>query len=79
MTPRYSIYAFDWHKDQNTFICDSPHLAFHPTDRKQFYIVNEDTGGFRRFQYINVISIAGIIYNQFQSEDGIKCLVKLIE
>lgn len=79
MTPRYSIYAFDWQKEQNTFVCDSPHHTFHPTDRKQFYIVNDDTCGFRRFRYVKVITFNDIAYNQFESEDGIKCLVKIIE
>jgi hypothetical protein len=79
MTPRYSIYAFDWRKDENAFFCNSPHSAFHPIDRKQFYIVNDDTSGFRRFQYIKVVNVDGVAYNQFESEDSIKCLIKIIE
>jgi hypothetical protein len=84
MTQRYSIYSFNWDKSQNTFICESPHPAFHPIDRKQFYIVNDDTGGFRRFQYEKTITYVNSIdnsavYNQFESEDGIKCLIKIIE
>jgi hypothetical protein len=79
MTPQYSIYAFDWDTINKTFICKSPHPAFHPVDRKQFYIVNADTSGFRRFQYVRVIDIDNIAYNQFESEDDIKCLIKIIE
>jgi hypothetical protein len=79
MTPRYSIHAFDWHKDMNMFFCKSPHPAYHPIDRKQFYIVNDDTSGFRRFQYVKAISFDDIACNQFESEDGIKCLIKIVE
>ena len=84
MTPRYSIHAFDWHKEENTFVCNYPYPAFHPIDRKQFYIVNDDTCGFRRFRYIktigyNILGVDSPVYNQFESEDGIKCLIKIVE
>lgn len=79
MTARYNIYAFKWVNELNTFMCENPIPGIHPIDRKQFYIVNNDTGGFRRFEYMNVIDIDGVAYNNFKSEDDILCAVKIIK
>ena len=79
MAPRYNIYAFKWVKQDNAFYCESPILGMHPTDRKQFYIVNDETCGFRRFTYVKTYQILDVLYNQFKSEDDIFCAVKIIE
>lgn len=83
MTARYNIHAFEWDKQSNSFRVENPIFGIHPTDRSQFYIVNEDTGGFRRFIYTCVKGYTlhpdnfNVQYNVFESEDGIKCFIKI--
>jgi hypothetical protein len=84
MTARYNIYAFKWVKQDNTFYCEDPVAGVHPIDRNQFYIVNDDTGGFRRFRYTKIVGYNkqgsdSVVYNEFESEDGITCLIKIVE
>jgi hypothetical protein len=79
MTLNYNIYAFEWDKSNRTFICNTPIHGLHPTDRKQFYIINGDTGGFRRFRHVFTGEVDNEIYNQFISEDGIYCRIKAVE
>lgn len=80
MDLRYSIYAFRWVKESNSFFADSPVPTIHPIDRKQFYIINKDSGGFRRFRWVkDDVSVPGIGdgYTLFESEDNIKCYIKI--
>lgn len=82
MNQWYNIYAFKWYKELNTFICDSePIPGIHPIGKEQFYIVNDYTGGFRRFRYVKsfVTELDNVIYNEFVSEDGIHCTVRSIK
>jgi len=83
MTPKYSIYSFSWYKNLNMFICENPIEGIHPTTKKEFYIINDDTGGFRRFRYLKTSNISHFNisekYAQFESEDGISCAIKIPE
>jgi hypothetical protein len=55
--------------------------------KKQFFIVNTDTGGFRRFRFVEEITNWLIDENErtkyemidwvFESEDGIKCKIAI--
>jgi hypothetical protein len=92
MDYRYHIRQFVWNKDTNSFYAEAPHLesvmpdgnihpeAF-PNQKKQFFIDNPKTGGFRRFRYVR--DIVGNIGEQtftewlFQSEDGIECRISI--
>ena len=85
MTQQYNIYSFEWLKEANLFLCKDPIPGVHPIGREQFYIVNSDTGGFRRFRYTQTRIthselppyIGSDVYNQFESEDGIQCFIKI--
>ena len=93
----YNIQDFNWSKELNTFIGDMGALwetsgkynyAF-PSGRKQFRILNEKTGGFRRFRlkcesleehYCTDIDSDDCFWATFrcmvfESEDGIICKV----
>ena len=54
-----------------------PDYAYNfPNDKKQFYIVNQKTGGFRRFLFVKEVeSTETWVEYLFESEDGIKCMV----
>lgn len=82
MEYRYDILQFHWNKDTNTFYAEAPHLeclmpdgnihpeAF-PNQKGQFFIDNNQTGGFRRFRFISEIASEWL----FESEDGIQCRI----
>ena len=92
MDYRYHIRQFVWNKDTNSFYAEAPHLesimpdgnihpeAF-PNQKREFFIDNPKTGGFRRFRYVR--DIVGNIDEQtftewlFQSEDGIECRISI--
>ena len=80
MFQRYNIEAFAWHANLNCFVCDQePIPGIHPIGKKQFSIVNESTGGMRRFRYVKTIFINDWFYNYFVSEDGIDCIIREID
>ena len=100
MDYRYHIRQFNWNKDANTFYAEAPYLecvmpggdihpeAF-PNMKKQFYIDNPKTGGFRRFRFVkeemmysndeNEMGVELYQFTQwvFESEDGIKCKIAI--
>ncbi len=92
MDYRYHIRQFVWNKDTNSFYGEAPHLesvmpdgnihpeAF-PNQKRQFFIDNPKTGGFRRFRYVRDIvgNIDGQTFTEwlFQSEDGIECRISI--
>jgi hypothetical protein len=101
MEYRYDVSQFRWRKEDNTFYGEAPHLecimpdgnihpeAF-PNQKKQFYIDNSETGGFRRFQFMKEEIIEGVsfvegvdgpqyLYTQwvYESEDGIRCCISI--
>ena len=94
MEYKYHIDQFIWNKDENTFFAEAPFLhcqlpdgnihpeAF-PNMKKQFFIVNTDTGGFRRFRFVEEIvsEFEETQFTQiewvFESEDGIKCKIAI--
>jgi hypothetical protein len=98
MEYKYHIDQFFWNKDENTFFAEACFLdcqmsdgnihpeAF-PNMKKQFFIVNTDTGGFRRFRFVEEITNWLIDENErtkyemidwvFESEDGIKCKIAI--
>ena len=92
MDYRYHIRQFVWNKDTNSFYGEAPHLesvmpdgnihpeAF-PNQKRQFFIDNPKTGGFRRFRYVRDIvgNISGQNFTEwlFQSEDGIECRIAI--
>lgn len=76
----YDISCFYWNKESRTFYADawnlitqlpdgSIHLEAFPNDKRQFFIRNDRTGGFRRFTLINDTAT----HYTFESEDGIRC------
>lgn len=92
----YDIREFYWNESTNCFHADAWNLTpictdnqFHPdafpNDKKQFYIRNHKTNGFRRFRYIKTDTVNDSItyddieicetYYLFESEDGIQCKV----
>jgi hypothetical protein len=100
MEYKYHIDQFSWNKNENTFFAEAPFLdcqmpdgnihpeAF-PNMKKQFFIVNTDTGGFRRFRFVgeeiiysnneNEMGVELYLFTQwiFESEDGIKCKIAI--
>jgi hypothetical protein len=98
MEYKYHINQFSWNKDENTFFAEAPFLhcqmsdgnihpeAF-PNMKKQFFIVNTTTGGFRRFRFVEEATNWLIDENEhtkyemidwiFESEDGIKCKIAI--
>ena len=94
MEYKYHIDQFSWNKDENTFFaeacfldCQMPDGNIHPEAfpnmKKQFFIVNTDTGGFRRFRFVEEIvsEFEETQFTQiewvFKSEDGIYCHISL--
>ena len=94
MEYKYHIDQFSWNKDENTFFaeacfldCQMPDGNIHPEAfpnmKKQFFIVNTDTGGFRRFRFVEEIvsEFEETQFTQiewvFKSEDGIKCKIAI--
>jgi hypothetical protein len=94
MEYKYHIDQFSWNKDENTFFaeacfldCQMPDGNIHPEAfpnmKKQFFIVNTDTGGFRRFRFVEEIvsEFEETQFTQidwvFESEDGIKCKIAM--
>ena len=82
MEYRYDILQFHWSKDVNTFYADawdlvafmpdgSVHPEAFPNMKKEFFIHNYKTNGFRRFRFINEIASEWL----FESEDGIQCRI----
>lgn len=98
MEYKYHIDQFFWNKDENTFFAEACFLdcqmsdgnihpeAF-PNMKKQFFIVNTKTDGFRRFRFVEEITNWLIDENEhtkyemidwvFESEDGIKCKIAI--
>lgn len=96
---RYDINQFNWNKDTNSFYADAWNLvalmpdgnihpeAF-PNMKKEFFIHNYKTNGFRRFRFVKEITNWLIDENEhtkyemvdwlFESEDGIKCMINII-
>jgi hypothetical protein len=90
MEMHYDILQFNWNKDTNSFYADawnlvaimtdgSVHPEAFPTMKKQFFIYNYRTNGFRRFRYVKDIvgNMGGQSFTEwlFQSEDGIECRI----
>lgn len=88
----YDILQFHWNKSTNSFYADawnlvanmpdgSVHPAAFPTMKKQFFIYNYRTNGFRRFTFVKDIasSIDTVDFTEwlFQSEDGIECRISI--
>ena len=98
MEYKYHIDQFFWNKDENTFFAEACFLdcqmsdgnihpeAF-PNMKKQFFIVNTKTDGFRRFRFVEETTNWLIDENEhtkyemidwvFESEDGIKCKIAI--
>ena len=103
MEYRYDIGNFYWSKEANTFFTEgwnlhcfnqdgSIHPEAFPNGKKEFYIDNPKTGGFRRFRFVeeltetlSPIDSDGSTFDFtitswiFESEDGIKCSVLVEE
>jgi hypothetical protein len=99
MEYRYEIEDFNWNKETNTFyadawnlMCQLPDGSIHPevfpNGKKEFYIHNNSTGGFRRFRFLKEstekftpMDSDGNYFEfelsswLFESEDGIKCSI----
>lgn len=92
MEYHYHINQFHWNKDTNTFYayawdldCMMPDGNIHPeafpNQKQQFFIDNPQTGGFRRFRFVNEYDVKAEDDEYvgtdwlFESEDGIKCSV----
>lgn len=83
MDLRYNIHAFRWDPVVEAFFVDNPIFGIHPITREQFYILNEDTQGFRRFRFVEEVGFTITpqhveSYKLFESEDGIKCYIKIL-
>ncbi len=97
MDYKYDIRNFFWNKELNTFfaqgwdlVAELPDGSIHPeafpNGKEEFYIHNYQTGGFRRFRFVDTLiehyvdtyedgSFSEFEVNSllFESEDGIKC------
>lgn len=81
----YDIHSFKWDINSNTFYGDAWNLyevgSYYkfpfPNGKKQFYIKNFGTHRFRRFRFVKEIKIDYTDQWLFESEDGIKCMVKI--
>jgi hypothetical protein len=81
----YNIDHFKWYRKFNTFYgkadelydCEKNIFSQLPfiNGRKQFFIKNKKTEGFRRFRFIREYMRGMNIIYMYKSEDGIKCLV----
>lgn len=100
MEYRYDIRQFSWKREENSFHAFAPSLipfmqdgsvhpeAF-PNQKKEFFIHNYKTNGFRRFRFIgeeiiysdeeNEMGVELYLFTQwiFESEDGIKCKIAI--
>jgi hypothetical protein len=76
---RYNIHDFVWEKDSNHFYgnardlwdTDNYYKYPFPNGKKQFFIHNPTTGGFRRFRFSHELIVGDDVVWYFQSEDGI--------
>lgn len=76
---RYNIHHFVWDKDSNHFHghadklwdTDNYYKYPFPNGKKQFFIDNPNTGGFRRFRFSHEVILNDITLLYFKSEDGI--------
>jgi hypothetical protein len=73
----FKITRFSWNKDTKTLSAEASELRFHP---QNIYggvgIVNEKTGGYRKFRFTNVDTDGEDIFGwNFVSPDGIKLLI----
>jgi hypothetical protein len=89
MEYRYDITQFHWNPKENTLYAEAGFLFFQmpdgsihpeafPNQRKQFWIHNPKTGGFRRFRFKNQLrnSLTDTSVDWvFESEDGIICKI----
>lgn len=79
----YDINDFIWCTDHQCFVGVSENLFTHyhnhsfPNGRKQFYILNSKTGGFRRFRLEQEFIENDQLVYTFTSEDGIICYVNI--
>ena len=90
MEYRYDVLQFRWNRDTNAFYADawdlvawlpdgSTHPEAFPNMKKEFFIHNYKTDGFRRFRFVkeqrSETNEAGYDFLEwiFESEDGIKC------
>jgi hypothetical protein len=87
----YDIRDFRWIQDEMSFYADLTLL--YPVERKggtipfpngknQFFIKNFDTGGYRRFNFVQEFSRSDPYYLietlwEFVSEDGIYCRIRI--
>ena len=90
MEYRYDVLQFQWNKDTNAFYADawnlvawmpdgSTHPEAFPNQKKEFFIHNYKTDGFRRFRFRKEL-IGGIgneVFTEwiFESEDEIECRI----
>jgi hypothetical protein len=95
---RYDINQFNWNKDTNSFYADAwnlvalmpdgnIHLEAFPNMKKEFFIHNYKTNGFRRFRFVK--EIVNWVFDEneatkyemvewlFESEDGFKCMIAI--
>ena len=78
----YSIHQFRWSKHENAFFAiagklwpnEHTHIPF-PNGKREFFIENEETGGFRRFRFDSGTLVEGVEEWEFRSEDGIRCVI----
>ena len=93
----YDIHSFYWSKERNTlsasawqlFSINHPDLQEpFPSQKEQFIIKNNETGGFRRFRFQKEVRYelevehgccAELIEYFFESEDEIKCIIIVYE
>ena len=83
----YDIHNFKWDIDSNTFYGDAWNLqevgngSYYqfpfPNGKKEFYIKNFETRGFRRFRFVRELKMDYTNQWLFESEDGIKCMVNI--
>jgi hypothetical protein len=92
MKYEYDVRQFSWVKEDNTFYADAwnlvawlpdggTHPEAFPNGKKEFYIVNTQTGGERRFRFVKEVTEYPVeddtkYYETawiFESEDGILC------
>lgn len=82
---RYNIHDFLWDKDSNEFYgqahtlweMDNYYKYPFPNGKKQFFIVNPSTGGFRRFRFTDEMILNDVTLLYFESEDGISVEIEL--
>jgi hypothetical protein len=87
---QYNIHDFVWYKASRTFYAHESKLfdtsgqykQNFPSGKKEFFIYNYETGGFRRFRFDRKIMITGYTEPDivsvgwlFKSEDNIRCVI----